>query len=298
MPAAQSPRPVSIFVIKTNEFWLNLHHFLYVLGQTQGRAPASLREAVRNAPAEEERGLVSLNAAERKTWANAVMAYGNGLSKKDPVVDEPLAAIIAALGAADDAPALTGTRVEAETRAILERAAPVYRKAWWPAHRSGNQAYRTSLQGLIDRHGRAVLDFITRKYEMPWPAAGYPVHLAAYSGWAGAYSTYGNLLVVATNSDSGTHGLSGLETAFHEGMHQWDQAVDLVLRRSAESVGKDVPAGLTHAIIFFTAGEAVRRAAPEHVPVAEALGLWRGSAFLAAIKEIWKPYLDGQGTRP
>src|SRR5439155_24207266 len=106
----------------------------------------------------------------------------------------------------------------------------------------------------------------------------------------------GNLIVVATNANSGTQGLSGLETAFHEAMHQWD-AVDLALRRHAQAIGKDVPAGLAHALIFFTAGEAIQRVVPEHVPVAEALGLWRSGPFLAPLREIWKPYLDGRGTR-
>jgi hypothetical protein len=77
------PAPPPIFVVHTDEFWLNLHHFLFVLGQTQGRAPDSLRQAVRDAPADAERGAQSLTSAEKETWAAAVEAYANGLSKKD-----------------------------------------------------------------------------------------------------------------------------------------------------------------------------------------------------------------------
>jgi len=52
-------------------------------------------------------------------------------------------------------------------------------------------------------------------------------------------------------------------------------------------------------LIFFTAGEAVRRVIPEHVPYAEKFGVWeRGMMqFKAPIEQIWKPYLDGKGTR-
>jgi hypothetical protein len=52
-------------------------------------------------------------------------------------------------------------------------------------------------------------------------------------------------------------------------------------------------------MIFFTAGEAVRRVAPDHTPVADAYGVWgRGMARLKAVlQETWKPYLDGRGTR-
>ena len=52
-------------------------------------------------------------------------------------------------------------------------------------------------------------------------------------------------------------------------------------------------------MIFFTAGDAVRRVIPGHVPYADAFGVWnRGfAAFKAPLQETWKPYLDGTGTR-
>jgi hypothetical protein len=67
-----------------------------------------------------------------------------------------------------------------------------------------------------------------------------------------------------------------LEIVFHEGMHQWDDAVEL-LRTQAR--GKVVPKDLSHGLVFFTAGEAVRRVFPRHVPVGEVSGVWnRGLA--------------------
>jgi hypothetical protein len=52
-------------------------------------------------------------------------------------------------------------------------------------------------------------------------------------------------------------------------------------------------------MIFFTAGDSVRRVIPGHVPYADAFGVWdRGfAAFKAPLQETWKPYLDGKGTR-
>jgi hypothetical protein len=67
-----------------------------------------------------------------------------------------------------------------------------------------------------------------------------------------------------------------------------------------------VPRDLSHAMIFFTAGEAVRRVEPTHVPHAQAFEVWPkqlSGASLPALRlkplleEIWKPYLDGLGTR-
>ena len=112
---------------------------------------------------------------ERKTWAAAVSAYAAGLSKLDAVRGEPFPTITAALAMADDAPALSG--VDAGATETLTRAAPIYRKAWWPAHRAANRAWQSSIEALIDCHGAAVRDVLVKWYGLPWPADGYAVHL-------------------------------------------------------------------------------------------------------------------------
>jgi hypothetical protein len=38
-----------------DEFWLNLHHFLYVVGRAQAKTGDAKREAVADAPAEDDR---------------------------------------------------------------------------------------------------------------------------------------------------------------------------------------------------------------------------------------------------
>jgi hypothetical protein len=55
---------------------------------------------------------------------------------------------------------------------------------------------------------------------------------------------------------------------------------------------------LSHPLIFYTAGEAVRRVIPGHQPAAETLGIWRTGMgnFKLSLDTAWKPYLDGQGT--
>ena len=70
------------------------------------------------------------------------------------------------------------------------------------------------------------------------------------------------------------------------------------LRAQARPLNKLVPANLSHALIFFTAGEAVRRVVPEHVPDAIKYGLWdRMGPFKPVLDEVWTSYLDGHGTR-
>ncbi|HYV09687.1 MAG TPA: hypothetical protein VE980_02160 [Pyrinomonadaceae bacterium] len=298
-PALGQPASrTKIFVFHTDEFWLNLHHFLYVLGRAQNKTRDSSRSAVVNAPNDQEQGLAKLTDAERATWREAVSFYANDLSKKDIVFDEPLPAITNALAQAGAAKSLAGVKVDSAIASVLARAAPVYRKAWWSAHHSANVAWQLTIQKLVDQHGRAILEFITKAYQMNWNPAGFHVHLSGYTNWAGAYSTTAELLVLSSLAED-IRGVYGLETIFHEGMHQWDQQVFEVLREQARTQNKVAPQGLSHAMIFFTAGEAVRHVYPNHVPYAEKFGVWqRGiAAFKTPLDEIWKPYLDGHGTR-
>jgi len=295
---SQERRSGPIFVFQTDEFWLNLHHFLYVLGRAENKDPLAVREAVAAAPLDMDRGFQKLSASEQKAWREAVTSYAAGLSKKDLIFDAPLPAITIALARAGEAKSLTGAGVDPANAAILERVSSIYRKAWWKKHHDANRAWKKSIQILVARHGAAVLGFITKAYQLQWPAAGFPVHVTGYANWAGAYSTTGNLLVLSSLT-AGHQGNYGLETIFHEAMHQWDDQVLAALRAEAAKAGKHFPRSLTHSLIFFTAGEAVRSVVPEHVPYAEKFGVWqRGpSSTKVVLEEIWKPYLAGHGTR-
>ena len=84
--AAQTATP--IFRFEADGFWLNLHHFLYVLGRAQNgdarqpsAAPWQARRPIR------PQGLKGLSDADRQAWGDAVSFYANGLSKQDAVFD-------------------------------------------------------------------------------------------------------------------------------------------------------------------------------------------------------------------
>jgi hypothetical protein len=290
--------PKTLFVFHTDEFWLNLHHFLYVLARAQNKEKDASREAVATAPADQGRGLAKLNAKEQEAWQNAVAWYAAAPAKKDIVFDDQLSAITNALVTAADANSLSGSTVDPAFINILESVGPIYRKAWWKQHRESNRHWQQTIQALVDRHGAPVLAFVTNAYKLQWPRTGFHVHVSGYANWAGAYSTKGNLLVLASQ-DASVQGSYGLETIFHEGMHQWDDQVFEALRAAAIRINKRFPPGLSHSLIFFTAGEAVRRVIPDHVPYAERFGIWqRGmEPFKVPLEETWKRYLDGHGTR-
>lgn len=283
------------FRFTTDAFWLNLHQFLYVLGRARANAPDAQRRAVVGAPADEERGLAALPADQQAEWRHAVSAYQAGLSRLDTVWDKQIVDVALTLSRAGDTPVLPQAFTDTALRGTLESAARVYRKAFWPAHRAANETWLTALRKDLDLHEKTILSFVTRAYEAPWPAAGFPVHVTAYTNWAGAFSTDGPLLLMSS-LDPELTGSQALETAFHEAMHQWDQRILARLHAAAKETGVEVDGWLSHAMIFYTAGEATRRAVPGHVPYARKNGVWaRGREPLRrAVEAAWQPWLDGK----
>jgi len=161
---AQSPaatRTTPIFIFHADEFWLNLHHFLYVLGRSANKTRDSSREAVVHAPADQDQGLAGLKPKEQQIWREAVAAYAAGPSQKDLIFDDPLAEITAALARAGDEKSLVNTGVDARIAQVLTQAAPIYRKVWWTKHRAANRTWKAAMQELVKQHGPKVLDFIT-----------------------------------------------------------------------------------------------------------------------------------------
>lgn len=295
--AMQSPSP--IFRFHGDDLWLNLHQFLYVLGRAESGMPDASRQAVQAAPAEQEKGLSALSAADQQAWRSSVTIYAQGLSRLDAIFDEPVVAVGRALAAAGDRPTLDGAAIPPDLRRVLERAAPIYRRTWWPAHRRANETWIAAIKTLVAAHGQRTLAFITRAYGMSWPGDGFPVRVSGYANWAGAFSTRGNLLFISSLYPANA-GPAGLEIAFHEAMHQWDDQMQAVLMAAARASNRTAPPGLTHALIWMTAGEAARHAIAGYVTYAEQNGLWKGrplNGLKSPLETAWLPWLEGEGTR-
>ena len=292
---AQTATP--IFRFETDGFWLNLHHFLYVLGRVEAKMPDITRAAVAGAPADEAEGLKTLTDAERRAWREAVTVYAGGLSKLETVFDRALYDVTNAVRRASPDRAASTLQIDVAVAGALDRAAPIYRKAWWPRHRDANRKWLQSAQEPLQKYGPQILAFVTRAYQEPWMTGGFPVNISGWSNWSGAYSTYDSLLVIAT-LNPGNQGLHGFEIMFHEAMHQWDEEIDARLLKIARANKLKFNDLLSHAMIFYTTGEAMKTVVPTHVPYAEIAGIWKGRMgfFKPALDAHWKPYLEGKTT--
>lgn len=135
---------LAIFVFHTDDVWLNLHQFLYVLGRHEAAMPDRMRRATVGAPADADNGLATLSSDEQRAWREAVTFYAQGPSKLDAVFDDPLIRAGQALAAAGNRSTLAGPGVDPKIAATLEKVAPIYGKAWWPAHARANRAWAQS----------------------------------------------------------------------------------------------------------------------------------------------------------
>jgi hypothetical protein len=284
--AACAPAQDALFTFR-NDFTVNLHHFLYVLGRARSGTADSKREAVRHV-IEDVEGVDALSKPELQAWDDAISFYRQTLSGKDAVFDGGLVAITQKIAAGD----LQG--LAPEVRQTLERAGPVYRKVWWQRHERGNRERIEALQALLRVHGGPLAAQLSAYWQEKWPAGGRTVQMAAYSNWAGAYSTDGGLIVMGSRNRE-TEGPAGMEILFHEAMHQWDEEFGRAIAAAADAVKVPVPRALSHSLIFFTAGYAVARQIPGYPPYADANGLWeRGMFSRQRIETEWTPYLEGR----
>jgi hypothetical protein len=295
-PALSARQAVAAPLVFRDAFWISLHHFLYVLGRASNGESDATRDAVASAPLEVE--AASLGTADRDTWQAAVAGYARDLAKLDAVFSDRLIDVSLALAATPDDAVRPNLPKEATVAAVLERAAPIYRREFHPAHRAANARAIAAIQPLVAKHAASMIARVERAWQQRWPAAGVPILVSGYTNWAGAYSTRGPLVVMA-GTDERLHGETGFEIVFHEALHQWDDAMQNRLKAAGARTGRPVPAQLNHAMIFYAAGDAARREfGSAYAPYADRFGIWtRGSgAFKPALDAHWKPYLDGSGT--
>ena len=280
--ASQTTAP--IFQFETDGFWLNLHHFLYVLGRARNNTSDSKRGPVVGAITDGD---------SLETFAAEVATYSAGVSTKDAIFDRPLTALTKRIASVDDNGPLPDD-LDPDVLKALRAAAPKYRAGWWPRHSASNATRIAEIQPLVNRYGGAIASEIARLWMNKWPPTGFDIQVSAYANWGGAYSTE-NGLIVLSGTDSATTGTQGLESVFHESMHQWDDDMDGRIGAIARSLKAQVPRQLSHSLIFYTAGYVVSKAVPGHQPYALKNGLWnRGLIPVEDLDRFWRPYLEGR----
>jgi hypothetical protein len=293
-PAATTKLPPDLFDFHSN-VWLNLHHFLYVTARAQKGLDAT-RVGVTSSLSDTV-GFGALVTSDQDEWRAAIAYYQSVLANRDILFDSGMVAVNNRLAAADTATTLRGLGIDPSLVAVLERAAPVYRRLWWPRHDAANHRWEARMRALLALYGDSLATQESRAFREPWSRTPVRVDVTAYANWAGAYTTNNPSHITASSESRGNQDDQGLEILFHEVLHTMDDTLASSLTAAFRAHGKPLPRDPTHIFIFYTAGLLAQRVIPGHVPYAEKNGLWARvpdfARALPVLERTWKPYLDG-----
>jgi hypothetical protein len=304
------PRPV--FELHSG-FWLNLHHFLYE--QARLRDQESTSRGKVSGPAPDSRAAES-RGADSPAWQAAVNYYAKNYARRDLLVDEGMVLINNRLADLETCADLTGMSSLTCTSglpdaliAALEEAAPVYRQRWWPEHDRKNRAWISSVAPLIRRTGLPLAQELSAVYRAQWQSDPIRVDVSEYAGPFGAYTSLDPTHITVSSTDPRNQGLAGFEILFHESSHALATTVQDAIVNACHDRDIPIPRDLWHALLFYTTGEVVRRAAAEgklnlparktpasYTPYAYRNGLYtRGwENYQRVLETYWQPYLDGK----
>ncbi|MCL6480420.1 MAG: hypothetical protein K6U02_01715 [Firmicutes bacterium] len=280
-----------------SSFWMNLHHFLY--HQARGLAASSPTDATGELHIQPVGA--ELTPVEAADWQCALDYYRAEFAGRDLVFSTDLVRIKNRLAELQNARDLQQSGLRPELVAVLERAAAVYRRHWWPAHDLQNRLWVAEAAALVERFGPPLAEKLAAVYQTPWPAGRIWVDVTLYAGRTGAYTSLDPLHVTLASAEPRNQGLAALEVLFHEASHALADRVRETIEQRFRARGSPIRRDLWHAILFYTTGEMVRRTLHEageqaYLPYAFRYGLYvRGwEQYLRLIEQYWKPYLDGR----
>jgi hypothetical protein len=264
--------------------WVNLHQRLLYEARFEQTPPAAL------------------SGEDLAKWKKAVETYRTYLGRRNPIFDEELKRLNAALSAARSS-RLPASIPKAAAEA-LEAAMPLYRSVQWEHDDRANRFWIAVAEPLLESAGEELAEAHARAYATPFPSH-ILVDVTTFAWEFGSY-TVGegdSAHVVISSTVPGNQGFAALEMLMHEPSHAIvasdSGAIGADLAKAARELGVKPPWNLWHAILFYTSSELTRRAlakrgVSDYQPVM--LGMYdRGfRPFRQSLETHWQDYLDGK----
>jgi hypothetical protein len=283
---AQPVARVGRYTLQSNP-WVNLHQRL-------------VHEVKFNTPPP-----AALSGDDLAKWKKIVEAYRAYLRNRNPIFDEELKQLNAALSKTT-----TFTLPESIPKAaskVLEAAMPLYRSVQWEEDDRANRFWIAVAEPMLASAAEELIEAHEKAYAMPFPKL-ILVDVTSFAWEFGAYTVGDRELAhaVISSTNPGTQGFAALESLMHEPSHaivgRSSGAIGADLKRASDELGMRPDANLGHAILFYTSGELTRRAlakrgVSEYRPFI--LDMYdRGfRGFRKPLETHWQAYLDGKITR-
>lgn len=305
--ATSGPRPIFEF---HSGFWLNLHHVLYEQARIAEQIQTSQGSGTKA-------GNADAHNDPSAAWQSALEYYRKNMAHRDLLFDQGMVLINNRLAELETCPDLSGRTTSSCTSglqtnmiAALEGAAPIYRSRWWSENDRENREWIDGDAPLIRRIGLPLAEELSEVYQKPWQREPIRVDVVVYAGTFGAYTSLDPTHITVASGDPRNEGLAGFEILFHEASHALAVPVQEAIAEACRQRDIPIPRDLWHALLFYTTGEMVRRAAAEgrlqlpgaetkaaaYTPYAYRNNLYaRGwNDYLRVLETYWQPYLDGR----
>jgi hypothetical protein len=267
--------------------WVNLHQRLLHEARFETAPPAAL------------------SGENLSAWKKAVEIYRAFLGKRNPIFDDELIGMNAALSKTST-PQLPDSIPRAAS-AALEAAMPLYRAVEWEEDDRANRFWIAVAEAMLVSAAEELADAHARAYAMPFPKR-ILVDVSPFAWEFGAY-TVGegeSAHAVISSTDPGYQGFAALEMLMHEPSHAIvapaSGAIGADLARAAGELGVRPLSNIWHAILFYTSGELTRRALArrgvrDYQPSIANMYERAFRGFRKPLETHWQAYLDGKVSR-
>ena len=276
-------------------FLMNLHHTLYAAAWARRPEAGTLRALAGALPSRLD---ADMSADERRAWTAAIDYYDRELASRDLLFNRGLGAIMRALsaGTVDDA------AVPAGLRAVLNAAAPVYRRWFWSTHDRANRAWIGAAVEKLRTVGPDVIRRLEAMYGRPWLSSPVPVDVVWVGNRQGAYTHLEPTHVTISSGDADNGGWASVETVFHEVSHELVLPLQDALATGLGERARDHRT-LWHVVQFYLTGSAVQQVlrgrGVDYQPYLYSTGLFERAwpQYRKAVEAAWQPFVDGKTTR-
>ena len=242
-----------------NNYWINLHHFLYQ--KASGSQRSKLQQdgnemlSIGEKPIEE-----SLSVQQRSILDSAIGYYKSNLIQKS---------LLRGLGFERywlqkqvGPKAIKDSTVSQEFVNVLNTASKTYRETYWPIHSKHNTEILKLQISNIRKLEKRIVSRMEQLSLTPWPSKKkVRVDLTVYANYAGAYTPTRPIFnVLVSTVDPSSLGSDFLETIFHEGSHllfryesAWRESIFQTFE--AGSYQMKFPRHLWHVSLFYLCGQ-------------------------------------------
>lgn len=291
----EAPRIVPLFDFHSN-FWVNLHQVLFHEAKLRAGKPDRGLQSARRLSAE------GMSKQDEADWNAAVSFYAAHFGTRQQRGDDQLVQMNDDLAEQPDNGAhLHPVGLPPEMVAVLQSAAVIYRKYWWPAQNESNENWIASQKERVQDLAPKLASAMTKDLRQRWPPAPIRVDVCYYVVALGHANTTLPPHITFSSSDPTTQGLTGFELLFHEASHTFADTMTDTLSAQCRTQHKNCE-DLWHTLLFYTSGVELRRLlSPSEqdgfAPYAYKYGLYtrgRWAKYRPVLESDWQAYLDGK----